>query len=52
MYMWWEQQAQRGSPNDQVVLVSVDSIVSLRRAYPNFFGDTERFAQILNRILH
>jgi hypothetical protein len=33
------------------VLVSVDSIDALRRAYPNYFLDTELFIDALNRAL-
>lgn len=38
--------------SDQVVLVSVDSVRALRRAYPNYLIDTRRFATLLNTILH
>lgn len=34
---------------DQVVLVSGDSIKALRRAYPNYFLDTNEFVKHLNR---
>ena len=34
-----------------IVLVSVDSIQQLRRAYPNYFLDTEQFTQLLTRSL-
>ncbi|MDO8793475.1 MAG: RelA/SpoT domain-containing protein [Vicinamibacterales bacterium] len=34
----------------EVVLVSVDSLESLRRAYPNYFLDTEVFFRALQRI--
>ena len=33
------------------VLVSSDSLESLRRAFPNYFGDTRRFVQEMNRLL-
>jgi ppGpp synthetase/RelA/SpoT-type nucleotidyltranferase len=36
---------------DNIVLVRVDSLKSLTRAYPNFFLDTEKFATILKTIL-
>jgi hypothetical protein len=36
---------------DQVVLVSVDSLKALRRAYPNYFLDTKRFSEIVDRAL-
>lgn len=32
-------------PDEQAVLVSVDSIKALRRAYPNYFLDTTRFVR-------
>ncbi len=38
-------------PNYQVVLVSVDSIAALKRAYPNYFLDTEQFSNILSNLL-
>lgn len=39
-----------GSPV-QVVLVSVENITALRRAYPNYFLDTENFSILVNRVL-
>ena len=35
--------------NIQVVLVSVDSLTALKRAYPNYFLDTKRFAELVTR---
>jgi hypothetical protein len=35
----------------QVVLVSVDNINALRRAYPNYFLDTNRFNMLVTRVL-
>lgn len=35
----------------QVVLVSVENISALKRAYPNYFLDTNTFAQVVNRVL-
>jgi hypothetical protein len=49
-YLEAEKKAQEGS-GDQVVLVSVDSIKALRRAYPNYFSDTRRFTKLLRNIL-
>ena len=37
--------------HQDVVLVASDSINALRAAYPNYFGDTEHFVDILNRFL-
>jgi hypothetical protein len=34
-----------------IVLVSVDSIQALERAYPNYFLDTEQFTALLARTL-
>ena len=36
----------------EAVLVSVSSVAQLRRAYPNFFGDTRRFITKLTQILY
>jgi hypothetical protein len=33
------------------VLVSVDSVASLRRAYPNYFADTHMFLEIVSEAL-
>jgi hypothetical protein len=41
----------RESPNSDAVLVSVDTIDSLRRAYPNYFLDTHVFVSLLNEII-
>jgi ppGpp synthetase/RelA/SpoT-type nucleotidyltranferase len=38
---------QNTDQNSQLVLVSVDSIESLKKAYPNYFLDTTRFSNIL-----
>jgi len=35
------------NPNLNVVLVSVSSLKALRRAYPNYFADTESFLRTL-----
>jgi hypothetical protein len=35
----------------QVVLVSVDSLQALTRAYPNYLMDTERFREALNQVI-
>lgn len=37
--------------SSQAVLVRVDSLQALQRAYPNYFLDTGRFSTILNEIL-
>lgn len=38
-------------PGAQAVLVKVDSVSALRRAYPNYFADTTTFIQALNDFL-
>jgi Region found in RelA / SpoT proteins len=40
-----------GQPGAEAVLVSVESLASLRRAYPNYFLDTRVFISALNRAL-
>lgn len=37
--------------NNQAVLVSVDSIKDLKKAYPNYFGETRLFVSTLERFL-
>lgn len=39
------------APGDEAVLVSVDSIDSLRRAYPNYFLDTRVFIDAMNEAI-
>jgi hypothetical protein len=41
----------REVPGSDAVLVSVDSMESLRRAYPNYFLDTGVFLKVLAEIL-
>jgi hypothetical protein len=46
------QKAERDHENDrqvQVVLVSVDSLGALRRAYPNYYADTTKFVEAVRR---
>ena len=38
------------SSDEEAVLVSVDSIAQLKRAYPNYFLDTKVFAEEVNRV--
>lgn len=38
-------------PGAQAVLVKVDSVAALRRAYPNYFADTTKFIQAVNSYL-
>ncbi|MBO3274310.1 RelA/SpoT domain-containing protein [Pseudomonas schmalbachii] len=39
------------SSSTQVVLVSVENINALKRAYPNYFLDTNNFSKIVDRVL-
>ena len=45
-----EQSAARGERHDSV-LVSVESVANLARAYPNYFADTRMFLQLLEQVL-
>lgn len=35
---------------EEAVLVSVDSIASLRKAYPNYFLDTQSFCNLVSKL--
>lgn len=48
-YLNIESAIEKGS-EEEAVLVSVDSVASLRRAYPNYFLDTKAFAGEVTRI--
>jgi hypothetical protein len=50
-YLEVEKKIKETSPNSDAVLVSVDSMNSLRQAYPNYFLDTGVFLGALNEIL-
>jgi len=41
----------RDKAGTDAVLVSVDSLAALRRAYPNYFADTRVFLELLNQAL-
>jgi hypothetical protein len=45
------EQIVREQPGKDAVLVSVDSLMALERAYPNYFADTRIFAQLLSQEL-
>jgi hypothetical protein len=49
-YLQVEKETER-DPQIQVVLVSVDSIDALRRAYPNYYVDTSDFIKVVRRII-
>ena len=38
-------------PGDNIVLVKVDSVRNLLRAYPNLFLDTQKFSDLLQRVI-
>jgi hypothetical protein len=44
----WRAQA---TPGRDAVLVSVDSLAALERAYPNYFADTSVFLALLSQTL-
>ncbi|QWT21906.1 RelA/SpoT domain-containing protein [Bacillus sp. NP157] len=44
------EQALSGIPGAQVVLVSAESLVALRKAYPNYFLDTDLFIEALRNL--
>lgn len=46
-----EQKIKKEKLNDEAVLVAVESISTLKRAYPNYFLDTKSFIQELDDIL-
>jgi len=50
-YLEAEKRLPDQQPGTQVVLVSVQSLSALRRAYPNYFLDTDVFIQTVNDIL-
>ncbi|MBR0995232.1 hypothetical protein JQ580_31435 [Bradyrhizobium japonicum] len=50
-YLEVEKKIKEASPNSDAVLVSVDSMNSLRQAYPNYFLDTGVFLGVLQEIL-
>jgi ppGpp synthetase/RelA/SpoT-type nucleotidyltranferase len=42
----------KSDPNKDVVLVSIDSISALKKAYPNYFADTVDFIATLHEVLN
>jgi ppGpp synthetase/RelA/SpoT-type nucleotidyltranferase len=50
-YLEVEKKIKETSPNSDAVLVSVDSMNSLRQAYPNYFLDTGVFVDVMEEIL-
>lgn len=51
MQAYQEQEKRLAGARGDVVLVASDSLASLRRAFPNYFGDTRTFVEELNRLL-
>jgi|ERR1051326_26355 ppGpp synthetase/RelA/SpoT-type nucleotidyltranferase len=45
------EKSQANTPGAQTVLVAVDSLSALKRAYPNYFLDTEVFLASLGRVI-
>ena len=43
--------AHRGDPNYAIVMVSAKSVQSLRRAYPNYFGDLSEFRSLVRETI-
>lgn len=50
LYLKAERETKSAQAND-TVLVSVDSLASLRRAYPNYFADTRVFLSLMRQAL-
>jgi hypothetical protein len=46
------EQAGKGDPLSNVVLVHADSLAAVRTAYPNYFADTEEFRRLLVKELY
>lgn len=51
MYLEAEEEALAKKVVSDSVLVSVDNLRSLRRAYPNYFSDTDRFISAIERAI-
>jgi len=45
------EQMVKANPGTDAVLVSVDSVNALARAYPNYFADTRLFTELMNQTL-
>jgi len=45
------EKANKDNPDMQTVLVSVDSLAALRKAYPSYYLDIGEFVKVLNKIL-
>jgi putative GTP pyrophosphokinase len=51
MYLEAEERAIKNKELSDSVLVSVDNLRSLRRAYPNYFSDTTVFISAIERAI-
>jgi RelA/SpoT family protein len=40
-----------GKPHIQTVLVSVDSLAALKKAYPSYYLDTDQFTKLVNQLI-
>lgn len=46
-----QSESSANSANTESVLVSVDSVNALRRAYPNYFLDTKKFVDLVTKVI-
>jgi hypothetical protein len=49
-YIKWEKE-NLDKPHIQTVLVSVDSVAALKKAYPSYYLDTDRFTNLVNQLI-
>jgi hypothetical protein len=46
-----ERDAASQQSDADAVLVSVDKLINLKKAYPNYYGDTDKFMEIVKRAI-
>jgi len=51
-YLWTIERRIAERPEIDAVLVSVDSIAALKRAYPNYFSDSRVFLEAMKRVIN
>jgi hypothetical protein len=51
MYLEMERDAASQQSDADAVLVSVDKLINLKKAYPNYYGDTDKFMEIVKRAI-
>lgn len=51
LQQYQEEEKRIAGTTGDAVLVAADSLSSLRRAFPNYFGDTQTFVQEMTRLL-